>query len=121
MLIRSISILVATASLALASHAIAQPDYGPDELTVTGIAPPDVEVKSERVSYADLDLSGPAGARTLLLRIRGAAEQVCSPEAFIRDFRDSADYRDCKGEAMARAVDQVDLPLVADEYRYSGY
>ena len=120
MLIRPISVLVATASLALAGHAMAQPDYapaGPDELTVTGVAPPDVEVKSEFISYADLDLSGPAGAHTLLMRIRGAAEQVCSPEPFIRDFRDSEDYRDCKGEAMARAVDQVGAPLVTDGFR----
>lgn len=122
MLIRPISILVATASLALAGHALAQSDYGPgpgpDELTVQGIArSPDVEVKSQLISYADLDLSGPAGAHTLLMRIRGAAEQVCSPEAFIRDFRDSEDYRDCKDEAMSRAVDQVDSPLVAGWYR----
>ncbi len=119
MIIRPISILIAAASLATAGYASAQPysgPAGPNELTVTGVAPADIKVRSERVSYADLDLTGAAGARTLMLRIRGAASEVCTPDPFIRDLRDVADHRDCKEEAMSSAVEQLDSPLVSDEY-----
>ena len=120
MTIRRIPILLAAASLAVAGYAAAQPydSYGPnDDVVVTGPAPSgDREIKSEVVSYADLDIDAPAGVHTLLRRIRGAAQQVCSPEPIALELRDNADYRDCKDEAMDRAVDQLDAPLVSDTY-----
>ena len=118
MLMRFLPVLLGAASLAVAGHAAAQPyDGAPDdELVVTGVAPADVGVRAERVSFADLDLSGPAGAHTLLMRIRGAAERVCSPQPSVLDIRDNADYRDCRYDSMARAVDQLDQPLVTEDY-----
>ncbi len=64
--IRPIAILLATGSLAVAGYAAAQPyeTYGPnDDVVVTGAAPSgDREVRSEVVSYADLNLDAPDGA-----------------------------------------------------------
>ncbi len=121
MLIRSFAVLAAAASLAVAGHASAQgaydAPYGNDDIVVQGYAPSDGEVKSEVVSYADLDLSAPAGTSTLLRRIRGAVRNVCSPEPIAVELRDGADYSACRQEAMDRALDQVDLPQVTDGYR----
>ena len=129
MLTRSFAVLAAAASLAAAGHASAQGAYDPaydrsydrsydsDDIVVEGYAPSDATVKSEVVSYADLDLNAPAGAYTLLRRIRGAVRNVCSPEPITVDLRDGADYSACRQEAMERALGQVDLPQVTDGYR----
>ena len=133
MLMRSIPVLIAAASLAAAGHASAQP-YGAydqryggydrsaqDEVVVTGRhAPPGAEVKARRVSFADLDLGVSDGAYALLGRIHGAAIQVCSPQpSTIRDIRDSSDYQGCIVDAVARAVNEVDTPTVTNLYRAS--
>ncbi len=124
MLLRSVTLLAAAVSLATATHANAQP-YGQsydqpssvDELVVTGHARPGVEVHARRVAFYDLDISGYAGARTLLGRIRSAAEQVCSPEASPRELADNADYRGCLQDAVRDAVNDLDEPSVNDLYQ----
>ena len=63
---------------------------------------------SVTVSFADLDLSKPAGAQTLYKRIRAAARRVCGPvDAHIAVRRSSGE---CLGTAIADAVAQVDRP-----------
>ncbi|GAA0537827.1 UrcA family protein [Rhizomicrobium palustre] len=67
------------------------------------------------VSYADLDLARPAGATTLINRIRVAAETVCGSA----DIRDLAAFRRrsaCVTEAMDNAIRSVNAPLVARVY-----
>ena len=136
MLIRSLTILAAATGLAAAGHAVAQPydhagpaygdrpayESGPavDELTVRGrFARPGAEVRAWRVGFADLDLDSPYGAHTLLVRIHGAAQQVCSPEPVSHtDFNDADDYRDCMNDAVARAVGEVDAPTLNEVYSY---
>ena len=78
------------------------------------------EIKSTPVFYDDLDLNAPQGGYTLLMRIRGAATQVCSPASSIRDIRDSSDYQRCVRRAIDHAVQEVGMPSVQDAYYQLG-
>ena len=122
MSLHSVPVLLAALCLAAAGQAYAQPDdrYAGDEIVVTPqYAPPGAEVRREWVRFADLDLGTRAGAATLLGRISAAAKQVCSPEPVgPGQLADTADYRDCYGDAVARAVDTLDEPTLNDVYRY---
>jgi len=68
------------------------------------------EARSERVSFSDLNLDHPSGARALLLRIRGAAKRVCGPEDGLH-ADDS--FKTCVRDAVGRAVTELDNPLVS--------
>jgi len=128
MSIRSLFIGIAGLGLAAAAGAAgAQPSdsydsYQPSVGEVVVAAPPAAPgavIRSERISFADLDLDAPQGAHTLLMRISGAAKNVCSPEpSTTRDLRDGADYSACVHRAIADAVDEVDAPSVDVAYRY---
>jgi UrcA family protein len=67
------------------------------------------------VSYDDLNIDSPQGARILYARIRTAATRVCGsfegrgPEAF-------SHFRKCYQQAMDAAVAQVDRPAVTALY-----
>jgi UrcA family protein len=68
------------------------------------------------VSYADLNLSHKAGAETLLFRIKSAAREVCEPQ-LNRELGAGRRYRQCIDEAIARAVADVQAPVLAAVYR----
>lgn len=63
---------------------------------------------SVTVSYADLDLTDAAGARTLYARLKSAARQACGPEPSLRDLRSTTDYATCYHHALNRSVNGVD-------------
>ncbi|MCJ7557492.1 MAG: UrcA family protein [Gammaproteobacteria bacterium] len=60
------------------------------------------------VPYADLNLSHPAGIKTLQGRIEAAVNSVC-PSADSRLLRQAQDMRDCRTASYGRAMHQVDL------------
>ena len=62
---------------------------------------------SVKVSYADLDISHAAGARTLYARIKSAAREACGPEPAVLDLRDAAGYNACYQQAVAKAVNRA--------------
>lgn len=65
-----------TASLLIATSApAAQP-----ERPVVVYGEPQEDFRTERVTYADLDLADKAGRRTLLRRVGGAVKRVCAFE-----------------------------------------
>lgn len=64
------------------------------------------------VSYADLDLSHPAGARQLYRRLESAARAVCGPYD-VRELQRSMQVRACIERALSDAAAQIDRPLVA--------
>ena len=63
---------------------------------------------SVAVSYADLDLTEAAGARTLYARLKSAARDACGPEPSVRDLRSTAEYEACYDRALGKAVSRVD-------------
>ncbi|MES1199650.1 MAG: UrcA family protein [Pseudomonadota bacterium] len=69
------------------------------------------EFRSRTVSYADLDLSNPHDAQTMLTRIRQGARDVCRYSG-----HDSLDRmvmeRDCRRETVAHTVATLDSPMV---------
>jgi UrcA family protein len=80
---------------------------------------PPADVPSMVVHYADLDIMTEHGARSLYRRIAVAARYVC-PEADIRDFVGRAQSRSCQQQAIARAVQAVSSPRLADVYAAHG-
>lgn len=71
---------------------------------------------ADRVLYGDLDLNTVAGARTMYLRINGAASRACAlPNTPVLETA-PAEVRRCRGQALARAVRKLDAPLVTAEY-----
>jgi UrcA family protein len=76
-------------------------------------AEPQEPANSVRVSFADLDISHPAGAETLLTRIERAAVTVCGEEEpglplLARDFA----YRQCREDAVSQAVSRMNAPML---------
>jgi UrcA family protein len=72
----------------------------------------DQGLPSEKVSYADLDLSKPAGAKTLYHRIVAAANRVCSTNVpmYIPTQRG---VRECTDRAIDKAVKDVGSPALS--------
>ena len=75
------------------------------------------KVKSLAVSYADLDLSKPAGAQTLYKRIKAAARHVCGPTDQYTFVTSASAFRQCFNKAVADAVGQVDRPSLTALHR----
>jgi UrcA family protein len=64
------------------------------------------DLRSVRVSYADLDLTHPAGVAHMVARLRRASEIVCAgPDN--RDLKALAAERACQQHAMTAALQQV--------------
>jgi UrcA family protein len=59
------------------------------------------------VSYADLDLAEPDGARTLYARLKSAARKVCGPVPSLREHRETADYQACHARALSKAINRI--------------
>lgn len=62
----------------------------------------------------DVNLSTPAGARLMALRIRNAATAVCGANLNPVAFRLSEGFSHCREAAIDRAVHQLRTPFVAE-------
>jgi UrcA family protein len=82
---------------------------------VSAAATSATDAPSVIVHYADLDLATPQGAQTLYRRIAAAARKVC-PNTDQRDLAAVAQNRNCREQAIAGAVRDVDRPLLASVY-----
>jgi UrcA family protein len=75
--------------------------------------PPQVQTKSQEVSFDDLNLTSESGARTLLVRITRAARTACGPITHSPLLpREAANHRACVADAVDAAVRHVDLPVL---------
>jgi len=68
---------------------------------------------TRRVSYADLDISKPPGAKVLYRRITAAAHEVCTFEG-VKELAASYRYRDCIDQAIDAAVQQVNSAALSE-------
>jgi len=59
------------------------------------------------VSYADLDLTNPVGARTLYARLKRAAGKACGNRPSPLELRAAKEYLDCYNLALTKAVNRV--------------
>jgi len=81
-------------------------------LQATAIAADD-SLPTRRVSYADLDISKPAGAKVLYRRIEAAAQEVCTLETR-KVVRATAQERACINQAIDIAVKHVNSVALSD-------
>lgn len=81
-------------------------------LQATAVAADDT-LPTRKVSYADLDISKPAGAKVLYRRIEAAARQVCVSDAS-RDLRAAEQQRACIDRAIEGAVKGVNSIALSD-------
>jgi UrcA family protein len=78
-----------------------------------------VRVGSVTVAYGDLDLSSEADARVMLKRLEHAARRACGgnpqmhPAHSLMPRRVNQVYRECRAEAVARAVAHVNEPVLS--------
>ena len=72
----------------------------------------DEGLPSKRVSYADLDISKPAGAKVLYGRIVRAAKQVCQFSGF-QSFGAAQMVNRCIDHAIDNAVKDVGSPALS--------
>jgi UrcA family protein len=66
--------------------------------------------RSVTVSFRDLDISTPAGAKALYGRIQSAAKQVCGYQG--ADLIEQSIWRSCYRNAISDAVGKVNSPLL---------
>jgi UrcA family protein len=59
------------------------------------------------VSYDDLNLTNPAGARTLYARLKSAADKACGGRPSGRELQEHLDYQSCYESALSKAVRKV--------------
>ena len=87
-----------------------------------GVAAADIgqdDLESVAVSYAELDLSKPAGAEVLYIRLQRAAAEVCGfhdRSSSLFSAATKTDKQACYVEALSRAVAQVEAPLVKEQH-----
>jgi UrcA family protein len=75
-------------------------------------AQPDEPSTAVRVSFADLDISHPAGAHVLLERIERAAVTACGGEPWARLQAQSSAYQQCRGDAISEAISHINAPML---------
>ncbi|THD77171.1 MAG: UrcA family protein [Phenylobacterium sp.] len=73
----------------------------------------DPDVRTMKISVADIDLRTEAGAQAALHRIQSAARAVCGDTTSLHDMSEYARQRACLKAAVTRAVTTLNSPLVA--------
>ena len=71
------------------------------------------QVRRETVKFQDLNTDTPAGVEALYIRIHLAAKRVCSQTDPVLRYAEGA----CARMAEARAIGDVNLPLLTAYYR----
>jgi len=105
---RAIVFTLAAASLATASVAAVS-------LAAAAPAGKATDQTSIRVSFADLNLASRSGARTLVSRIRVAANELCGAD-LAGDLDRMAERARCVRATQDRAIRAVDRPTVTAAY-----
>ena len=70
----------------------------------------DQTTRKETVSYRDLNIANPEGAKLLYARIEHAADFVCGYDLESYGTGMDTTFRNCKIRAIAQAVARVDQP-----------
>jgi UrcA family protein len=81
-------------------------------------ATPDNDVPSVVIHYSNQTLATDQGVQRLYAQIVRAAKQVC-PDATIRGLAATASVQQCRQQAVARAIHQIDNPELASLYAAS--
>jgi UrcA family protein len=75
-------------------------------LSLVAVAPAAAEQVQTTVTYGDLDVASPEGARALVERVQASVETVCArPET--RGLKALAKWSECRDAALAGASEQL--------------
>lgn len=114
---------VITASIAALALTFSTAAFAQDTTQITVTAKryePGVQVRTEVVKYGDLNIKKLSGAHTLLVRLKTAANEVCSPApSNLLNISTVTDYNRCWTHALGNAVAKVGNPLLTDWYDVS--
>lgn len=69
-----------------------------------------------KVSFGDLDLAKPQGAKTMIRRLENAASRVCGGKPDIRNLAAQRFHAQCVDDALDDAIARLDAPLVSELY-----
>jgi len=93
------------------------------QIAVAGISVERVEVGRVTVSFSDLDLGNATDGRLMLSRLEQAAYRACGGDPrWNRNYdlmssKITAAYKECRSDAVSRAVTTVDAPLLSRMFR----
>ena len=65
----------------------------------------------QKVSYADLNLTGAEGVAALYKRVHSAAQNVCAPLQS-RELTQQSQWRACVHSSISRAIAQINVPAL---------
>lgn len=82
-------------------------------------ADPGREAVSIAVDYSDLDLSRPAGVKTLMSRLDAASKQACGARPMQVRYGQLERYLRCRSSAVEGAVRRIDEPAVTTAFENS--
>jgi UrcA family protein len=99
-IVKIIGLGAAISSVALPTQA--DPQTGPGR-----------ETRAVSVAYGDLNLSNPAGVKTLYSRLEMAVDEVCAPKADMHNMVMFRDWQQCIKTALDDAVRDMNLPALA--------
>ena len=99
--------LAAACVLGAAAMTASSPSFAKRGNPITVMGPSSVEVRSERVSYRDLNLADSYGAKRLVYRVRGAIGRVC-PDDGVGPINE---LTGCRTYAWDGAQAQIDLAV----------
>ena len=105
-------VLFASGNVALANDTLDQGNASPASNTVKS----GVEIRSEKVTYGDLNTDRTAGVEALYQRIGAAAKSVCGGKQNVRNLslKMRRDWKNCYHTAFDQAIASTALPqLVA--------
>jgi UrcA family protein len=77
----------------------------------SALAQQPTEPETKKVTFGDLDVDSPEGAKALYTRLRSAALQVCSPLES-RELSRMIAWQTCVSSALSSAVAQINKPKV---------
>jgi UrcA family protein len=78
---------------------------------------PGADVRRRVVRFADLNVANPDGAAVLYSRIAHAAREVCAPEFGTEALSADLSSRECRKQAIARGVNDVNTPALTSYYQ----
>ena len=93
------------------------------QIAVAGVPAERAEVGRVTVSYSDLDLGKVTDARLMLSRLEQAAYRACggdprwNPNYDVMSSKITAAYKECRNDAVSRAVTTVGAPLLSQMFR----
>jgi UrcA family protein len=87
-------------------------------VSITSTAYADEQFRVETVNFQDLDVNTPAGGQALYGRIHAAANRVCDSNISGDPFG-ALRAAECARKAVAKAVEQLNLPALTAYYNMS--